>query len=108
MIREEVFDDRRRGSRVYAELARGVAGSEGSVGLPKLAVGDGALGFWSALEDLSGHPSPALLAQENVLNALLGTAESQRGLAMRSGWLRLEPMHNLINSSMPGQVSESD
>ena len=28
--REEVFDDRRRSSRVYSELARGVAGSEGA------------------------------------------------------------------------------
>ena len=30
--REEVFDDRRRSSRVYSELARGVAGSEGTWG----------------------------------------------------------------------------
>jgi hypothetical protein len=46
----------RRLSRKHPELARVVAGPEApeAGAAPKLAVGDGAMGFWAALHEASG------------------------------------------------------
>ena len=54
--------------------------------VPKLAVGDGALGFWSALDEIYPNtPSPALLgAQERECvkcASEVGTGESEGGIA---------------------------
>ena len=63
----------------------------------KLAVGDGALGIWSALDEIYPDTRQQRCCVQKtaiVLNALPKsvTAESQRGLASDRGWPRLEPM----------------
>jgi hypothetical protein len=57
-----ITDGYRESSESWADLLRDL--KRRGMGAPVLAVGDGALGFWAALREVSGHQGPTLLGPQ--------------------------------------------
>ena len=78
---------------------------------PKLAVGDGALGFWSALEEVypeTRHQRCWVHKTANVLNYLpKGCSRRRSGPCRRSGWPRAGPRHSGPSITSRGSIGPS-